>query len=78
VSHVCWHARIISVFESTFYIDAYFGFPVAIKVAGVMSMSQRNKTIMLGVIVMAIAGLGLALTTLQNAATLVASAVWGS
>jgi hypothetical protein len=69
----------VSTFESTAYIDTYFGFPVAIKVSGGQkTMSQRSKVIVFGAIVMAITGLGLALSTLQDAAAVVASAVWGS
>jgi hypothetical protein len=40
-------------------------------------MSLKNKIIVFGAIVAAVAGLGLALSTLQNTATVVASAVWG-
>jgi hypothetical protein len=79
LSHAGKLASEVSVFESVFYAVAYFGFPVAIKVSGGQkAMSQRNKAIVFGAIVMAITGLGLALSTLHNTAALVASAVWGS
>jgi hypothetical protein len=68
----------ISVFESICYIGTCFGFLVAMKVGGGSTMSEKNKVIVVGAIVTVIAGLGLALSTFHNAATLVASAVWGS
>lgn len=40
-------------------------------------MSAREQMVAFGVIVGAIAGLGLALATLHGAAIVVASAVWG-
>jgi hypothetical protein len=52
---------------------------LAIHSAEVKSMSLRNKVMVftLGAIA-AIAGLGLAFTSLKHASILVASAVWGS
>jgi hypothetical protein len=41
-------------------------------------MSLKYKVIVLGAIAAAITGLGLTLATLQNAMTVVGSAVWGS
>jgi hypothetical protein len=40
-------------------------------------MCLRKQVVIFGVIVGAIAGLGLTLTTLHNAIIMVASAVWG-
>jgi hypothetical protein len=55
-----------------------FGWQSAIKSAEVKSMSLRNKVVFALSAVAALAGLGLAFTTLNHASIIVASAVWGS
>jgi hypothetical protein len=59
-------------------MEQYFGFLVAIDRAR-STMSLRTKVIVFGFSALAaIVGLGVDLTTLKNAVTVVASAVWGS
>jgi hypothetical protein len=75
-----WKASFhLSLIKSIVYIGYLLWFPGCNKEVWreSLTMSLKNKIIVFGAIVAAVAGLGLALSTLQNTATVVASAVWG-
>jgi hypothetical protein len=75
-----WHTwSYIKSIKINYLLPDSFGLVRAYRSAGVKSMSLRNKVVVfaLGAIA-AVAGLGLAFTSLKHAVIVVASAVWGS